>query len=121
MRYTTKLAVTLALLLSAATAQAATLYIAEFSQETPLISGMQAAQTPANVLQTVAVSGTSAQSAAFSGQTRLIRVFADAAMCLLIGGSSPVATSTSMPLAANQTEYFLVVPGSKLAAITCTP
>lgn len=121
MRRSTETIIALVLLLAAASAQAATLYVSEFTQTAPRLSGLPLAQAPAAVLQNVAVSGTSAQSSAFSSATRLVRLFADAAMCVVVGGTSPTATITSQPMAANQTEYFLVNPGDKVAAITCTP
>lgn len=119
---TTKLhAIVLALLLTciAPAALAATLYISEYSGYQP--SALPAAFAPELTRQTVTVGGSTTQSSAFSGSTVLIRLFADAAMCVQIGTTSPTATATSMPMAANQVEYFLVRPGDKLAAITCTP
>lgn len=107
------------LLVSIAPALAATLYVSEFGNYQP--NALPAAFAPANTMQTVAVTGTSAQSSAFGSNTVLIRLFADAAMCVVVGGSSPTATATSQPMAANQVEYFLVRPGDKVAAITCTP
>lgn len=107
------------LLLVAAPALAATLYISEFAGYQP--NTLPAAFAPEITHQTVAVSGTSAQSSAFSSSTVLIRLFADAAMCVQIGTTNPTATATSQPMSANQVEYFLVRPGDKVAAITCTP
>jgi hypothetical protein len=103
----------------AAPALAATLYISEFGNYAP--STLPAAFAPAITMQTVAVSGTSAQSNAFNAQTVLIRLFADASMCVVVGSTNPTATSSSQPMAANQVEYFLVRPGDKVAAVTCTP
>lgn len=114
-----RLLIGLALLLATVPALAATLYVSEFGNYQP--NALPAAFGPAITMQTVAVSGTSAQSSAFSSSTVLIRLFADAAMCVVVGGSSPTATATSQPMSANQVEYFLVRPGDKVAAITCTP
>lgn len=105
--------------LVAAPALAATLYVSEFGAFSP--STLPAAYAPEITHQTVAVTGTSAQSSAFSSSTQLIRLFADAAMCVQVGTTTPTATATSMPMAANQTEYIIVRPGDKVAAITCTP
>lgn len=75
---------------------------------------------PAFVSQTpVAIGGSSVQSAAFNADTRYIRVHTDA-VCSIAFGTNPTATANSMRLAANQTEYFAVVPGQKLAVITNT-
>jgi hypothetical protein len=119
---TTRRALAVGVLALFATAQAfaATLYISEFFNQGPP-AGYQIAATPELTHQTVTVSSSSTQSAAFSSQTTIIRLFADAAMCVQIGGTNPTATSTSMPLAANQTEYFATGPNQKLAVISCTP
>lgn len=95
---------------------ASTLYIEEFSVSRPL--GWQAAQTPGVANQTVAIGGSSIQSAAFNAQTTLIRVHADVICSVEIGGTSPTATTSSMRFVAGQTEYFVVRPGDKLAVIT---
>ena len=71
------------------------------------------------IQQTVAIGGSSAQSSAFNVTTNLIRVHVDA-ICSINIGSNPTATTTTARLAANQTEYFTVNPGDKLAVITNT-
>lgn len=76
-------------------------------------------QEPAVLTQQVAIGGASAQSAAFNGSTRFIRVHADAA-CRLAFGADPTASAASMRMAAGSTEYFGVRPGHKLAVITTT-
>jgi len=113
-----KILISVALLISAAPTWAATLYIEEFSQ--PRVVYYQAASTPGVAKQTVAISGSSTQSAAFSGYTVLIRVHADSICSVEIGGASPTATTTSMRMTAGQTEYFIVNPGDKLAVISNT-
>lgn len=69
---------------------------------------------------TVAV-GAAAQSNAFSAQTHLIRVHTDA-ICSILVGTNPIASvATSMSrMAANQTEYFGVMPGDRLGVISNT-
>lgn len=80
--------------------------------------------------QTLAMTGSSAQSAAFNTATRFIRVETDTT-CSLAFGANPTAQSVSTTqtgagavgtarLAVNNTEYFAVTPGQKLAAITTT-
>lgn len=61
----------------------------------------------------------SAQSAAFAGNTRVVRVHTDA-ICSILFGADPTATANNKRLGANATEYFGVVPGQKLAVITNT-
>lgn len=96
----------------------ATLYISEYAgigfgnnQNLPV--------EPPLAEQTVSVSGTSAQSSAFNASTRFIRVHTDA-ICSILIGSNPTATTAKKRMAADQTEYFAVNGGDKIAAITNT-
>lgn len=73
-------------------------------------------QEPGNGDQTVAIT-TSTQSSAFKNNTYIVRLHADA-ICSVLFGSNPTALTTSKRLAANQTEYFAVVPGQKVAVVT---
>lgn len=57
----------------------------------------------------------STPSLAFSGATKYIRVIADADAHLAFGGA-PIADADNMRLVADQTEYFGVREGHKLAA-----
>ena len=67
--------------------------------------------------QTIAIGGGSLQSNAFSANTNLIRVNCDS-ICSILIGSNPTATTSTARMAANQTEYFGVAPGSKIAVIS---
>lgn len=78
----------------------------------------QAPLGPPLVEQKLAISGTSGQSAVFNQYTRLIRVHTDVVCSIFVGGSSPAATTSSGRMAANQTEYFAVTPGDKIAVIS---
>lgn len=99
----------------------ATLYVTEFSG---IGSGnktdIQAAACPPLAEQTVAIGGSTAQSAAFDAATKVIRVHTDAICSVKIGGANPVAAATNARLAANQTEYFRVNAGDKIAVIQNT-
>lgn len=75
---------------------------------------------PAVAAYDIAVSGTSAPSSAFDANTNVIRVQADSICAIIIGPGTPVALATSTRMVAGQTEYFGVVPGHKIAAITTT-
>lgn len=75
-----------------------------------------ASHPPAAVQTPVDISGTSAQSAAFSAKTRFVRLRSDAT-CHFLVGSNPTATTNSTPLDANSAEYFEVPAGQKLAVI----
>jgi hypothetical protein len=76
------------------------------------------AKLPAVTQQQVTFTTTTA-SAAFSADTRFVRVHTDSA-CRVAFGDAPTATTTSMRMAAGQTEFFAVPPGSKVAAVTTT-
>jgi hypothetical protein len=101
----------------------ATLYISEYHAIANLgtLSGggtihPQAPQEPADAEQFVTISGSSTQSAAFSSTTTFIRVNCDA-ICSILFGQNPVALTTIKRLAANQTEFFGILAGQKLAVI----
>lgn len=104
-------------LLAAPLALADTLYVTEFTGPPAVSVYYQAANTPAVANQTVAISGVSAQSAAFNSSTKLVRVHTDVACHVVVGGASPTATTSSMRLGAGQTEYFVVTAGQRLAVI----
>lgn len=105
------------LALLAGAANADTLYVTEFVSVPAVSVYYQAANTPALANQTVAISGTSARSAAFNVSTGLIRIHPDVACMVLVGGTAPTAAVTSMRMAADSTEYFVVKPGDKVAVI----
>lgn len=108
----------LLLALSCAGASAATCYVTEFVLTAD--AGVQVARQPALVDQTpITVSSTSAQSAAFSGDTKLVRIHCDVIVSVKFG-TSPTATTSTMRMPADATEYFQVLPGSKVAFITNT-
>lgn len=96
----------------------ATLYISEFNE----IGGSgdefhQIAKVPAVVQQTpVTITTSSAQSAAFAGSTRFVRVVSDTA-CWVLFGANPTATTSSMYLPAGSIEYFSVTAAHKVAVI----
>lgn len=76
----------------------------------------QCAQLPP-VAEQVVIFTTTTQSAAFNASTRFVRVVADAACHVAVGGN-PTATTSTMKLAADSAGYFGVLPGYKIAAVT---
>ena len=74
---------------------------------------------PAITEQQVPIGGSSAQSAAFNANTKFIRVNCTA-VCSLLFGANPTAVATAKRLSANQTEYFPVIAGHKVAVIANT-
>jgi hypothetical protein len=107
-----------AALLCVGVANAATLYVTEFKGSPPLSVYYQAGQPPAVASQIIAITGTSAQSAAFNTLTGLIRVATDTACVIEIGGTNPTAVTASAFLPAGAVEYFVVLPGAKIAVKT---
>jgi hypothetical protein len=97
----------------------ATLYVSEFAR----IGGSSIAQIVSGkplASQTVAIGGESAATSnAFGAGTAIIRVHTDA-VCSVMIGSAPTAVATAMRMAADQTEYFEVAPGDKIAVISNT-
>lgn len=84
-----------------------------FPVQGALADGQYTEQTP------ITTSGSSQQSAAFQTNTKFVRIHTDGIMSIAFG-VNPTATVNTMRLAANQTEYFSVIPGQKLAVITNT-
>ncbi len=83
------------------------------------VSGDHGSSFPAAYIgasQTISVSGTSAQSTAFSSSTTLIRLFSTED-CYIAMGDSPTANSSGMFLPGGIVEYVGVKTGQKLAAI----
>lgn len=110
----------LALMLAAISTHAATLYVTEFLGAPPLSVYYQSAKAPAVAAQTVSFTSSSVQSAAFNANTGLLRIQCDAICNVVVGGTNPVATTSSMRLTAGQTEYFVVTAGDKVAVIAGT-
>lgn len=109
------LAASLLLALSCAGAAASTCNVSEFYLTAD--ANVQVARTPALANQTtITVTGTSAQSAAFGGDTKLVRVWCDTQSAVLFG-ANPTATTDSLPLSAGQPEYFQAIAGQKAAFI----
>lgn len=91
------------------------LYITEHSQ-----ADINSAKEPPVAEQTITYAGASVQcSNAFNARTRLVRIHTDAIVSIAFG-ANPTATTDTRRLAANQTEYFSVEAGFKVAAIANT-
>lgn len=97
------------------------LYITEFAEmgnpgRSSDIGGVpQVAKLPSLLTQVVDFS-TSTQSSPFNARTRFIRVHTDTA-CHIVVADSPTATTSLARMAADQTEYFCVNPGQRIAAV----
>lgn len=96
----------------------ATLYVAEF--ERPRNQWVNIGNAPPIAEQTVAITGASVQCTnAFNSKTALIRLKTDA-ICSIAIGTNPTATTSTMRLSAEDTEYFSVSPNMKIAVISNT-
>lgn len=62
---------------------------------------------------------TTTQSAAFGTNTKFVRVHTDS-ICSIVFGANPTATTNAARMTAGSTEYFSVIAGQKVAAITNT-
>ena len=109
------------LCLFALPALADTVYVTEFKAAPPVTVYYQAVRAPALANQTVAVGAVTAQSAAFNAATGIVRIHVDVACHINIGGTNPTATTSSMLMSADSTEYFVVTAGDKLAVIEAGP
>ena len=99
----------------------ALLYITEYADIVQTVRGGTAIPVdPPIAQQTVAIGGTSAQSAAFNVATRFIRIHVDAICSVTCNTTNPTATAANGRFAANQTEFRGVTGGLKLAVITNT-
>lgn len=102
----------------------AVLFITEFANigsSTQNAQPMDAVAQPTVAEQTVAIGGSSTASSAFNANTRLVKLHTDA-ICSVKFGTAPTATATTMRMAANENQYF-VVPANqayKVAVITNT-
>ena len=99
----------------------ATIYITEYKNLGYVGGGLgqlaQAPVEPAIADQSITITGASAQSSAFNASTTLIRVHTDATCSIKIG-INPTAVTTAHRMAANETDYYAVIPGQLLAVIT---
>ena len=77
---------------------------------------LPAVTLPELAAQKITFNATSAQSAAFNAETRIIQVCATAA-CRIAVGANPSATANSLYIPANVPLYFGVRAGHKLAVI----
>lgn len=102
----------------------ATLWIKEHIKKPQMAGGPDMWAEPTSVEQAVAISGTSAQSAAFGAQTKFISITSDSPFCYLVA-ANPTAATTNWRCKAGDTLTFGVEPAPgtapyKIAAIVTT-
>jgi hypothetical protein len=105
----------LLLILSTAAASAATCVIVEHQLD--LQAGAQVAKLPpVTTPQNITVTGTSAQSAAFSGDTKMIMAWCDTQSAIEIGTNPTASATVSTPMSAGAAQYWRVEPATGLKA-----
>ena len=99
----------------------ATLYIQEYAKLAGDDMGkpVQVGQEPALASQTVAIGGSSVQSAAFNARTEFVRVHTDV-ICSVKFGANPTAATSDARMGAGATEMFGVEGVGKVAVISNT-
>jgi len=81
-----------------------------------------AGQEPALAFQQITYTGTAAQSAALSANTRLVRIVTDGIARIRISAAGTAVTAaTGFRVSAGVPEYFNVTPGHVISAIVATP
>ncbi len=80
------------------------------------VTALQIGREPCILDQTPVTFSIEAKSAAFNAETHFIRVWSDTNCCIKFG-SSPTASTSNKPLAAQSPEYFGVKPGDKVSVI----
>jgi hypothetical protein len=97
----------------------ALMYIAEYAELAHDENGnvIQAGKEPALARQFVTYSATAA-SAAFNPSTRFVRIYCDGAAFLNFGPAPTSTTAQDTPVAATTPEYFGVIPGQKVSAVS---
>lgn len=101
-------------------AQAATLYISEFSTGVTNSPGSDQVQAPPQAAitdQTVALSGSTALSSAFNSKTHAVMLVCDEGCSVKFGTSSATATTSNYLLQQGVPYVFGVAPGQFVAAI----
>jgi hypothetical protein len=104
------------LALSCLGASASTCNVTEFLLYAP--SGVQVADLDSLVMDQapITTSSTTAQSAAFSGDTKMIQISCDTQSAMAYG-TNPTATTSNMTISAGLFIYFKVSGGKKVAFI----
>lgn len=81
-------------------------------------STIQAGQEPGSAEQKVTFTGTAGNSANFNLSTRFVRIKCDAAAQLAFGSEAVATSANSTQVSANIPEFFGVIPGQRVSAIT---
>lgn len=81
------------------------------------VIGGPVAKIKSVTMQNVSFTTSQGRSSAVGTSCRLVRLFADAACAVKIGGSTVAAATTDVTMAASTPEYFLIDGGDYISAI----
>lgn len=107
----------------------ATLYVREYKGigNTQNVTGIglsnlptQGAQEPGVDQPTININPSTTPSSVFAATTNLVRLHTDAVCSIAFGPPGTVVTTSNARMAANQTEFFSVIPGHIVAVIANT-
>jgi hypothetical protein len=100
------------------------LYVTEFAEAGRYGGGVipvaRTGQWLENANSPITISGASAASAKFGTYTNLVRLHTDTICSIYITTAGTAATTSNARMAANQTEYFAVIPGQIVTVIANT-
>lgn len=101
------------------------MYISEYSDIGRMNGVISVGAEPCIDQAPVTFTATHGESAAFKNTTLMVRVHVDGIASIVFGTSPVAVANTNKRLAANQTEYFWLSPGSvgksfKVSAVTST-
>ncbi len=98
------------------------MYVREYPDSGMLAGGQPLPIEPGTDQAPVTISASSAQSAAFKNNTRVVRVAVDVTSSILFGTNPTALANSSLRMSAGQTSDFIVPLGGglKVAAIVTT-
>ena len=96
------------------------MYITEFADLGVDGNGniMPVGSAPPITVQKVAFTSTAGVSAAFNNLTKFVRIYLDGAGYIAFGAAPTAVTATDTPMAATTPEYFGVIGGQKVSAVS---
>ena len=99
----------------------ATLYITEINAlgYDSVLGAIPAPRVPPVAEQAISIGVASEQSNEFNQNTNIVMVNTDTA-CSLAFGPDPVSNTTAHRMGANETRFYSVIPGQRLAVIANT-
>ena len=96
------------------------MYIAEFAELAVDGNGqiIPVGSAPPIAVQKIAFTGTAGASSAFNNNTKFVRIYLDAAGYVKFGVGVTATTASDIPMAATTPEYFGVIGGQIVSAVS---